>query len=51
MTVAGVTVAAAATHAVLTNVRKRKTIGEQPGENDQVVDPDHGTPPAGKPSK
>jgi hydrogenase small subunit len=47
LAVAGATVAAVATHAVLTNVRKRKTIGEQPGENDEMLDPERGQPPAG----
>jgi hydrogenase small subunit len=39
LTAVGVGVAAAASHALLTNVRKRKTIGEQPGENDRQLDP------------
>jgi hydrogenase small subunit len=41
LTVGAATVGAAATHAVLTNVRKRKTIGEQPGEDNAVLDPEH----------
>jgi hydrogenase small subunit len=45
--VAGVTAAAVATHAVLTNVRKRKTIGEQPGESDTVRDPEPPRAPGG----
>jgi hydrogenase small subunit len=47
---AGVTAAAVATHAVLTNVRKRKTIGEQPGEDHAVHDPEPASP-AGGPAK
>jgi hydrogenase small subunit len=49
LTVGGVTAAAALTHAVLTNVRKRGTIGEQPGEDNRKLDP--APTAAGEPKK
>jgi hydrogenase small subunit len=39
LAVGGVTAAAALTHAVLTNVRKHGSIGEQPGEDNAKLDP------------